>query len=91
MVNPKAKSFRELAKALPDDRILTETGILLIYHILFVVNIPLDSPYMAPDKSTVNDPSTVVQSIETFAQLRGCSVEKMRTTVRSNFRDLFGL
>jgi Tat protein secretion system quality control protein TatD with DNase activity len=46
---------------------------------------------MGPTYGTPNDPSTVPQSIEVYAQIKGVSVEEAKRAVRDNFRRLFGL
>lgn len=73
VINPNSQSFRKLAQILPADRILTET----------------DSPYMGPVRGVDNDPTTVIESIEVIAQIRGVSAEEMKAQVRENFRTLF--
>ncbi len=68
-------SFKKLVSALPMDKILTET----------------DSPYMGPVKGEDNTPKTVIDSIETIARLKNMDPNDVRTTIRGNFRTLFGL
>ncbi len=68
-------SFQKLSTSIPIERLLTET----------------DSPYMGPVKGEDNIPSTVIQSIDTIANLRGMPSEELRSIVRKNYQDLFGV
>jgi len=68
-------AFRNLVKVLPLDKILTET----------------DSPYMGPDKGQRNEPATVPRGVAAIAEVKGISVEHAATSIRDNFRSLFGL
>jgi TatD DNase family protein len=67
-------SFKKLAIALPLDKILTET----------------DSPYMGPLKGVDNTPDTVIESIQTIAQLKKMEPDEIKQIIRNNFRTLFG-
>jgi TatD DNase family protein len=71
-----AASLREVAKALPLDRILVET----------------DSPYLAPvpHRGKVNEPAYVRHVAEAVAGVRGISVEAFAAATTANFARLFG-
>jgi TatD DNase family protein len=71
-----AASLREVAKALPVDRILVET----------------DSPYLAPvpHRGKVNEPAYVRHVADAVANLRGMSVESLAAATTGNFSRLFG-
>lgn len=71
----KADSLREVAKYVPDDKILVET----------------DSPYLAPIpyRGKPNQPSYVVQVSDFIANLRKTSEEKMADITTRNFFKLF--
>ncbi len=70
-----ADSLRDVAKALPLDRILVET----------------DSPYLAPvpHRGKVNEPAYVRHVAEAIAMLRGLSSEALAHATTSNFFRLF--
>jgi TatD DNase family protein len=70
-----AGSLREVAKALPLDRILVET----------------DSPYLAPvpHRGKVNEPAYVRHVAETLAAIRGLSLEALAEATTANFFSLF--
>jgi TatD DNase family protein len=72
---PKAENIREAAKQVPLDRMLIET----------------DSPYLAPvpHRGKRNEPSFVVNTAETVAQLRGTSKEEIGQQTAQNFYALF--
>jgi len=72
-----AKSIQEVAKAMPDDRILIET----------------DSPYLAPVpmRGKKNQPAYVAYVAEFLAELRGTSVEHIAAVTRENYYRLFNL
>jgi len=72
-----AAALREVAKALPLDRILVET----------------DSPYLAPvpHRGKVNEPAFVRHVAETIAELRGLSLEALAEATTANFFRLFKL
>jgi len=72
-----AGSLREVAKALPLDRILVET----------------DSPYLAPvpHRGKVNEPAYVRHVAEAIASVRGMSVEALAAATSANFGRLFRL
>ena len=71
-----AGSLREVAKALPLDRILVET----------------DSPYLAPvpHRGKVNEPAYVRHVAEAVASLRGMPLEDLAAATTGNFARLFG-
>lgn len=72
-----ADSLREVAKYVPDDRILIET----------------DSPYLAPVPMRGNrcEPSYVVHTAKQLAELRVCSLESIANLTALNARTLFAL
>lgn len=72
-----AESLREVAKQVPEDRLLIET----------------DSPYLAPvpHRGKPNVPQYVRHVAETLAGLRGWSLEETAARTYANARRLFGL
>ena len=72
-----AAALREVAKALPLDRILVET----------------DSPYLAPvpHRGKVNEPAFVRHVAEAVAELRGLSLDAFAEATTANFFRLFKL
>ncbi len=66
-----AKSIQEVAKMVPDERLLIET----------------DSPYLTPvpKRGKKNQPAYVAYIGEFLAQLRGCSVEHIAKITRENY------
>ena len=70
-----AASLREVAKALPLDRILVET----------------DCPYLAPvpHRGKVNEPAYVRYVAETVAAIRGLTLEALAEATTANFFRLF--
>jgi TatD DNase family protein len=70
-----AEDLRATAAALPMDRLLVET----------------DSPYLAPVpyRGKANEPSFVVKTLETLAQVKGVSVADMAAITSDNFFRLF--
>jgi TatD DNase family protein len=73
----KAESLREAARAIPLDRLLTET----------------DCPYLAPvpHRGKRNEPAFVIEVARTLAALLNLSVEEIGEIVVRNFDRLFGL
>ncbi|HUK88901.1 MAG TPA: TatD family hydrolase [Blastocatellia bacterium] len=73
----KAGELREVAKALPLDRILIET----------------DSPFLAPEpfRGRRNEPRFVVQTAARIAALRDMSPEALGDATTANFSRAFGL
>ena len=72
-----AKSIQEVAKMVPDDRILIET----------------DSPYLAPVpmRGKKNQPAYVAYVAEFLARLRGTSIEHIAQVTRENYYHLFNI
>ncbi len=72
-----AGSLREVARALPLDRILVET----------------DSPYLAPvpHRGKINEPAYVRYVAETVAGIRGLSLQALAAATTANFFRLFRL
>ncbi len=74
---PKAQEIRDVAKALPLDRLLIET----------------DSPYLAPQtmRGKRNEPAYVVEVARTLGSVRDLPVEEVARATTENFRRVFGL
>jgi TatD DNase family protein len=72
---PKAGELRETIRAVPVDRLLTET----------------DSPFLAPvpHRGRRNEPAHVVRVVETLAGLYQLSVDEMARRTTENFHTLF--
>lgn len=72
----KSEALRDLAAALPADRIMVET----------------DAPYLAPGKfrGKRNEPSYVVETAKVLADARGVSLEEISRQTTKNFFRLFG-
>jgi len=72
-----ASALREVAKLVPDDRILIET----------------DAPYLAPvpHRGKENQPAYVVEVAKHLASIRGQSVETIAKLTTDNFNRLFNL
>lgn len=72
-----ADALREIAKTIPDDRLLIET----------------DSPYLAPmpHRGKQNQPAFVQHVAEALAQIRNTSVESIAEISRNNFYRLFNV
>jgi TatD DNase family protein len=71
----KSDDLRAIAAMLPADRILVET----------------DAPYLAPGpyRGKRNEPSYVVETAKTLAQVRGISAEEVARQTTENFFRLF--
>jgi len=74
---PKAQNLRDIAKALPLEKILIET----------------DSPYLAPQpyRGKRNEPAYVVEVARILASVRNLPPEELAATTAANFRSFFGL
>ena len=74
---PKAQNLREIAKALPLEKILIET----------------DSPYLAPQahRGKRNEPAYVAEVARTIASVRDLSPDEVASATTRNFRRFFGL
>ncbi|HVH70080.1 MAG TPA: TatD family hydrolase [Candidatus Dormibacteraeota bacterium] len=74
---PKAQNLRDVAKALPLEKILIET----------------DSPYLAPQayRGKRNEPAYVVEVARMLASVRNLSPDEIAAVTSENFRRLFHL
>lgn len=74
---PKAQNLRDVAKALPLEKILIET----------------DSPYLAPQpyRGKRNEPAYVAEVARTLASVRNLSADEIAAATAENFRRLFRL
>lgn len=74
---PKASELRDVARQIPEDRLLVET----------------DCPYLAPvpHRGKRNEPSYVVDTASKLAEIRGLSPEALDRIVTDNFKRLFKL
>lgn len=72
-----AKTPKEVAKAIPDGRLLVET----------------DAPFLAPHphRGKTNEPKLIVHTIETIADLRGVDKKTLETITYDNALKLFDL
>jgi TatD DNase family protein len=72
---PRSTELREIAKAVPLDRLLVET----------------DAPYLAPVpfRGKRNEPAWVAHTAKVLAELRGLTPEGLADLTTSNFRRLF--
>jgi TatD DNase family protein len=73
---PKAGGLRDLARTLPEDRILVET----------------DAPFLAPvpHRGKRNEPAWVVESLRAVADARSTTAERLGDRIRQNFLTLIG-
>lgn len=74
----KSNDLREVAKIVPEDRLLVET----------------DSPYLSPEPfrgKRPNEPARVEHTLRCLALARGVSAEHLATVTTDNARRLFGL
>jgi TatD DNase family protein len=74
---PKTQNLREVAKALPLEKILIET----------------DAPYLAPQafRGKRNEPAYVAEVARTLASVRNLSPDELAAATSENFRRLFRL
>lgn len=72
----KSEELREVARAVPADRLLVET----------------DAPYLAPQphRGERNCPAYVVETARFLAELRGVPYEELEASVEANAQELFG-
>jgi TatD DNase family protein len=73
---PRASELREVARLVPDDRLLVET----------------DAPYLAPVpyRGKRNEPSFVARVTEAIAEVRGVSAADLGSSVTRNFEAFLG-
>jgi TatD DNase family protein len=71
----KSDALREIAKAVPLDRLLIET----------------DAPYLAPEpyRGKINEPAFVVHTAKALAEIKGVSAEELAAATTENFFRLF--
>ena len=74
---PKAQNLRDVAKALPLEKLLIET----------------DAPYLAPQahRGKRNEPAYVAEVARTLASVRNLAPEEVAAATAGNFRRFFGL
>jgi TatD DNase family protein len=74
---PKAEELREVARAVPGERLLAET----------------DSPYLAPQprRGRPNEPANVVHTIAALAEARGEDARELADRLDANASAAFGL
>ena len=74
---PKGEVVREVAQAVPADRILVET----------------DAPFLAPQpwRGKRNEPAYVTATAEKLAEVRGIELDRLRQITTENARRLFAL
>ena len=74
---PKAQNLRDIAKALPLEKLLIET----------------DSPYLAPQlfRGKRNEPAYVAEVARTLGSVRNLSPDEVAAATSENFRRLFRL
>ncbi len=72
-----ARDYDEVIKAIPTDRILSET----------------DAPYVAPVpyRGKRNEPAYVVEVVKKLAEIKNVSVEEMKNQIWENARRIFGI
>jgi len=72
---PKNESLRDLAVAVPDERILIET----------------DCPYLPPQpyRGKRNEPAFIVETARVLAEIRGCSLDEMAEITTQNAARIF--
>ncbi|MBI2571726.1 MAG: TatD family hydrolase [Candidatus Schekmanbacteria bacterium] len=70
----RAEAFQALCRALPLDRLLTET----------------DCPYLGPDRDQRNEPANIPRAVRAMAAARKIPEREMAAAVRANFRRTFG-
>ncbi|MCB1520809.1 MAG: TatD family hydrolase [Hyphomicrobiaceae bacterium] len=71
----KSEALREIAKAVPLDRLLVET----------------DAPYLAPEpfRGRTNEPAYVVHTAQAIARARGIAFDELASATTENFYRLF--
>ena len=69
----RSTHFQELAKLVPLSKILTET----------------DCPYLGPKKQERNEPSNIIYSIKTLAEMKGITEKEETNNIFLNYQTLF--
>jgi TatD DNase family protein len=71
---PKAEALREVARLIPDDRLLVET----------------DAPYLAPVpyRGKRNEPAWVGETLRAVAAARGVAADRLEAAVQQTWRAL---
>jgi TatD DNase family protein len=74
---PRAEALREIARDVPDDRLLIET----------------DAPYLAPPphRGRRNEPAFVVEVARVLARTRGSDLEKIAALATDNYKRCFSV
>jgi TatD DNase family protein len=72
----KSEALRAIAKSVPLDRLLVET----------------DAPFLAPEpyRGKINEPSYVVHTARTLAEVKGVTPDELAAVTTANFFRLFG-
>lgn len=72
-----AAKVKEVARVVPDDRILIET----------------DAPYLAPHpfRGKINHSGRLIHTAAALAEARGCTVDEIAALTRKNVKTLFGI
>jgi TatD DNase family protein len=72
----KSEALRTIAKSVPLDRLLVET----------------DAPFLAPEpyRGQINEPSYVVHTARTLAEVKGVTPDELAAATTANFFRLFG-
>jgi TatD DNase family protein len=72
----KSEALRAIAKSVPLDRLLVET----------------DAPFLAPEpyRGKINEPSYVVHTARTLAEVKGVTPDELAAATTANFFRLFG-
>ena len=74
---PKAGALVDVARLVPDDRLLVET----------------DAPFLSPvpHRGRRNEPAWVAETVDALAKIRGVARDTLKATIRRNFMKFAGL